>query len=149
MAWFDTLAALETYDEGVAGAITATTGPFWVQDTQFSAMFPLSIGTLASGAVIAPGTLGGTEDNTHTITADEMPTHNHNVAVDGNGDTVDQEAGRFSAPGEMDWSSALEDKVGQTRDAGGSTPMILSNMPPYFGMVWAKRTARAYYTLPP
>jgi hypothetical protein len=39
-----TLTELETYDGGEPGTISDTTGPFWVEDTDFGDKFPLGVG---------------------------------------------------------------------------------------------------------
>jgi hypothetical protein len=47
MLWADTLVALETYDGGSAGAVTATSGPFYEVDSDFTDRIPRGAGTVA------------------------------------------------------------------------------------------------------
>lgn len=46
------LAQLEVFDGGEAGAVTATTGPFWEVDTLWNDKFPLGVGV----TIATPGT---------------------------------------------------------------------------------------------
>jgi hypothetical protein len=91
--WVGALAGLITYDRGAAGAVTAYTGPFWEQDTDFAGVFPLAPGTLASGPVVAVGDTGGEEK--HVLLTAELPIHTHPLNPDGR--EVDQ---HDSTPGD-------------------------------------------------
>lgn len=86
---------------------------------------------LAAGDTYAAGASGG--EATHTLTANEMPSHTHQwkgyVWMKSNGDGNDY---RTPIDGSDVWSSAMV-------SAGGSQPH--NNMPPYLAVYIWKRTA--------
>jgi hypothetical protein len=47
--WLGTLAQLELYDGGEPGTVSASTGPYWVQDTNFTDRIPIGAGTTPVG----------------------------------------------------------------------------------------------------
>jgi len=136
-------ADIDRLDGGSVGAVGSATGPFWEIDTDMSGRFPLGAGTLPSGTAVDSGTTGGSE--TVTLTSDQLPDHSHlftvNKAVNG-----DDAAG----PGEllMAERNIVTIPGGATPDVsvtGGGSGQAHTNMPPYYGVFFLKRTARQYY----
>lgn len=146
-------------------APTATTGSFWERDTAFDFRFPLGIGTSPSvtqpsgevtgSTTVGVGQTGGAEDTEIVLDAENVAPHSHDVTVESTtGDSADSEQGKFSVgDGTFKWRSDLSnDKVGHTREAGGNTdgdpePIEKTNMPPYYGLIFAKSTIRQFYTV--
>lgn len=170
MIWVGLEADLWSYDGGdgtdpSTTAPTATTGAMWSRDTSFDFRFPLGIGTSPSvtqpsgevtgSTTVGVGATGGAEDTEIVIDSDQLPSHSHDVTVESStGDSADSEQGRFTVgDGTFKWRSDLSnDKVGHTREAGGDTdgatqPIERTNMPPFLGVIFAKRTARQFYTV--
>ncbi|MED9821497.1 MAG: hypothetical protein U0J65_05645 [Christensenellales bacterium] len=91
---------------------------------------------LASGDRYAAGATGGEE--THTLTTDEMPRHDHaeTLSIGGAGGSVDQ----YSAHLNTSYNpSADRAYVGNTGTNGANQPH--NNMPPYLTVYIWKRTA--------
>ena len=82
---------------------------------------------LAAGATYAAGTMGG--EATHTLTIDEMPSHNHTY-LKLTGTSSNKDTGTGTAWGE---------ETRNTGNKGGSQPH--NNMPPYLAVYVWKRTA--------
>lgn len=148
-------AGLFSFDGGDGsdpGAVVPTqiTGSFWQADTLFAARMPLGAGTLPSGTVIstAPSSTGGLEKV--SLTAAEMPPHTHDFKVTANnadgGGTGELTGGEFNSPNDGEFN-------GTTASAGGdgATPPVVvahTNMSPYIGVYFIKRTGRIWRTLP-
>lgn len=88
---------------------------------------------LAAGSSYSAGSTGGSA--THTITIDEMPSHNHDLSI-----RLDAPTGSYytspPAAGNGGSESASTWAVGNT---GGGKPF--NNMPPYLAVYMWKRTA--------
>lgn len=168
--WVGSEASLWAYDGGDGNnpgttAPTATTGAMWQRDTAFDFRIPLGIGTSPAvtqpsgastgGTVVAVTNTGGAEDTEIILAANQIPEHRHAIGVEGDGDTADSENGRLrvGAGTEVDWQGeTATTKVGYTRNTGGDSegetqPISKTNMPPYYGVCFAKRTARIYRTI--
>lgn len=144
MLWFDTEANLWSFQGGDGtnpSVVTPTlyTGSFWEVDHTFDARFPIGPGTLPSAAVIAQGSTGGAEDITLDVT--QIPSHSHGKADNSSGywtraDPVG--SGTANVLGGTD--TILSTQTGLT---GGG--LAHSNMGPFLGVFFAKRTIR-YWT---
>lgn len=139
--WVGIAVDLETYDGGSAGAVTATTGPFWEVDTDFAGKVIVGPGTLQpSATVIAVGDTGGVDQVTLVI--NEIPSHGHTIP----NAVVGQIGGGGSAM--IGFSGTGPDiipvgNVATTATGGGQAH---TNMPPYRAAYVTKRTARVYRT---
>lgn len=141
--WKGTLGDLDTKDGGSAGAVTATTGPFWTRDTDFDGKMVVGVGTLQpSGTVKVLGDTGGVDRVTLDTTM--IPSHSH-PSENGN-PFITQGAGmpsEFLVGGAMGANGEDHNVTGLT---GGG--LSHDNMPPYRCVYFIKRTARVYYSLP-
>lgn len=165
MIWTGTEASLWAYDggDGTDPSIsppTDTTGAMWVRDTNFGAddgsipfRLPVGIGknnTTYDGnlaTVIAIGATGGEER--HSLSAGEMPPHQHE-STEADGVTpiypmVNVAGGQdqVTYPGQRTGAANKTDVQG----GSGSPAVVLShqNMPPFLGVIFAKRSARRFY----
>lgn len=154
-----TTTQLETYDGGSSGAVTIYTGPMWEVDSAMSARFPVGVGTFAASGALAVGQtatgsgVSGTDQV--TLTAAQIPSHNHDIAIQVPG-YGGEDGARVAADGGTDSPNItnntsvfpganLDNKVqAQSLNTGGGTAH--NNLPPFFGVYFIKRTARQYYT---
>lgn len=83
---------------------------------------------LAAGNTYAAGTTGG--EATHTLTVDEMPSHNHNLGVK----TASVASGSNYSRLDSSFTSASDDVIADT--GGGQAH---NNMPPYLAVYMWKR----------
>jgi microcystin-dependent protein len=94
---------------------------------------------LGSGATYASGQTGG--ESTHTLTADEMPKHQHAIGYGNNGAYVTlnsgSNTGNYLLPWEANKGYSAADLV--ALEAGGGNPH--NNMPPYLVVNMWKRIA--------
>ena len=147
--WKDTESALWSYDGGdgkdpTSNPPTSVSGAMWVRDTDFDFKFPVGMGTNGTtydgnvATVITPGDTGGEERVTQTL--DQLVPHYHTckkdklVATGGGGTVVLQD----------DTSESL--LTGNTENSIGAGNSA-NNMPPYRGVLFAKRSSRIYITL--
>ena len=150
---------LQTYDGGNTGTASNWSGPMWEVDTEFSARFPVGVGTFAaSGAVVVKGKVTSTAvagEDQHLLTTAEMPTHTHQVAIKtfghggSDGDRVAADGGTSSPTLTNNVSvfpsSTLDPDVDAiAANTGGN--VAHNNLPPFYGVYFIKRTARVYYT---
>jgi len=156
--WVGLEADLVTYDGGEAGAITDTTGSFWVVDHDFDARVPIGPGTFpvdpadpTSGATISVGDTGGKENSLVTLLGANIPSHVHDVSSEKSDETGTSETGRFQvSDGSLIWRTAnTSDKIGHTRATGGdvdgaTTPLTFTNLTPYRGTFVIMRSSRIY-----
>lgn len=147
-------ASIDTLDGGSVGAVGSATGPFWEIDTDLSGKFPLGAGTLPSGTAVDSGTTGGSE--TVTLTSEQLPDHEHlgeayyravagaSSPTDPSGladDTLHENSGHTTNGSYNNFNKAGV----VTTSTVGTTGQAHTNMPPYYGVFFLKRTARQYY----
>lgn len=147
MIWTQTLPTMNTFDGGDASALSAISGPMWEVVTAMGARFPLGAGTLPSTTVIAIGDTGGTEDT--TLTVPNIPAHGHQLWVgssDGAQSGIREALQTCDSPA-SGTSAAYKTNDGShnnyVQNSGSGT--AFSNMPPYFGVSFLRRTARLFY----
>lgn len=166
--WVGIEADLWAYDggDGTDPGSTAPSdaaGAVWEKDSSFDFRVPLGAGTSPSvtqpsgattgSTTVSVGDTGGAEDTEIVLDSTQLPPHKHAVGIDGDGVAADSEYGRFrvGAGTELDWQeSTASAQVGYTRETGGDAdeaqPISKTNMPPYIGVLFAKRTARKFLT---
>jgi len=138
--WAGTTSELQTYDGGEAGAISATTGPFWEVSTAFSGRVPLGVGTLPiSGTPIAVNTTGGLEKV--VLAESELPSHTHPGGIGLLGDNNNDDS---SPPAASNGTAVAGNYQYPTSGATGGG-LAHENMPPYVGIYFIRRSARRYY----
>lgn len=134
--------SIDTYDGGEAGAVSATTGPFWERYAVFDAKIPIGPGTLESGAVVAIGGELGAEK--HTNTMEEIPAHAHSIGQSGGNNTQIVFNGGSGVAGS---GSSYGSKLFNTDSAGGNASdetVAHNNMPPCRAIWFIRRTARLF-----
>ena len=151
---------LLSYDGG-DGTATATsiTGPMWEVDTEFEARFPVGVGAFAaSGAVAVMGKATSTAivgEDQHKLTIPELAAHTHDVAIKvfghggEDGDRSAADGGTTSNTVTNNTTIFPSSTIDPDLDAkavsvGGD--IAHNNLPPFYGVYFIKRTARAYYT---
>ena len=154
--WVGSLVDLKTYDGGADEDVNDFTGPFWEVDEELAAKFPVGVGEFPSGADVAINGIGGSE--TVTLTSDQLPNHEHlgeayYRAVAGPASTSDP-SGLADA--------TLHENSGHTNNASynsfnkagvittsmtGASGQAHTNLPPYYGVYFIKRTGRIYYAI--
>jgi hypothetical protein len=143
--WLGTADAVTTLDGGVAGTATTASGPFWEVVSAFAARFPVGVGTFeASGAVAVSGT-GGTDK--HTLTTAEMPEHTHGPLED-DGETATGICTRLTAgdgrAGSLDSGTNFKQQTTTAAAGGGQAH---TNLPPYVGAYFIRRTVRQFFSI--
>lgn len=127
--------SIATLDGGESGTVSASTGPFWERVTAMDARFPVGPGTTANGTSILIGDTGGADEV--ALTEAQLPSHSHTFNVgatgdDGQGTFIDV---RLDAP-----NTPRQKTTQPTGDDEAHT-----NMPPYRGIWFVRRTGRLYY----
>tara|TARA_Y100000593_G_scaffold59086_1_gene109553 strand:+ start:620 stop:1315 length:696 start_codon:yes stop_codon:yes gene_type:complete len=138
MLWVGSLGDLNTYDGGSAGTASSFSGPFWEQDTAFDARFPVGVGDFAAAVT----NTGGEKDT--TLEEKHLPPHSHSLKYTESGlkDTnaeLDDGEGLFTA--------GSKEANGMVRAGSAQNSESFTNLPPYYGVYFIKRTAREYYTV--
>lgn len=133
------VADIDTYDGGTAGAVTETSGPFWVRDTEFDAKFPVGIGSTANGTAITEANRTGGADEVE-LTEANLPPHTHSLRYA----TRSYRSGSADI-GEGKFSSGGNTADGMVIAGGGQLSAPHNNLPPYYGVYFIKRTGRKYY----
>jgi hypothetical protein len=158
--WFDTAAKLKVYDGGVDEVVglDGATGPFWVEDTAAAAKFLMGAGTLPSTKVVNVLDVGGLETQILTraklpkeklkvllplIGHDTVGTLGQPVAGNDYGSTPRAGIGRALEGTETDLDNRYHPKGETEEELGSDEP--LNMLPPYLGVIFAKRTARQYW----
>jgi len=152
--WYlGTLTDLETFDGGEAGAVGASLGPMWEEDTDFIGRIPLHVGALpTSGTVTALGDTGGLDQV--TLADNNTPPHVHDGIAyirgvsgsltsdpSGESDTFYHEnGGHTTSEADTFHSAGL-----RTTELVGTSGEAFDSMNPYKTGYWIKRTFRVYY----
>lgn len=143
--------SIDTLDGGAVAAVSDTTGPFWEIDTTYEARFPLGVGTLPLSTVsVIVGALGGADEI--TLTPEQLAAHTHPVYPSGRDNDWRHWGPRFD-DGTTDqpaWPGTTGANVSHVfaQNQEGTTDEPHSNMPPYVGTYFLKRTGRIYCTAP-
>lgn len=141
--WYGAEVDIPTLDDGEAGAVSDTSGPFWERFTELDAKFPIGPGTLPSTLVLAKGDDGGEED--HELALPEITPHTHGVEGSGFDDGATPSARKIIIDDEH--NANANNSV--TESAGGTgTPAAVvghNTMPPYRVVWFLRRTARLFY----
>lgn len=156
MIWTTTLPTMTTFDGGDANPVSAISGPMWEEVVSLRAAFPLGAGTLPSGTVVAAGGTGGVE--TVTLGSTNVPAHNHDLWVgssDGTASgvrealqTVDNPHGGTAAKYALSDGVTGHNNYVQSEGGDGSGAAVAhTNMPPYVGVFFLRRTNRLFYTV--
>jgi len=139
--WVGSSVDLQTYDGGSAGAVSATTGPFWEVDTDFEGKVPVGAGTLQpSGAVVGVGDTGGVDEV--ELVTNQIPSHSHSTPNAFSGQIGNGASAMIGFAGTGPEVSPVGN-VSTTSTGGGQAH---TNMPPYSVVLFIKRTARVYRT---
>lgn len=155
MMWMGTEAELWAYDGGdgadpSAVAPTATTGAMWERDTTFNFRIPIGIGTspAPTSTTLNPGDTAGAE--VHTLTQAETPLRSH-FHLDGTpqqagGDIYNWFGRTADGASKAVFQSSIfaGDKSHTSTEEEAGTAH--NNMPPVLACIFAKRTARVYFT---
>jgi len=165
--WFaGTLTELITYDGGSAGAVTATTGPTWVEDTDAQGRSPMSPGTIPGtdpAVVLAQGQSYGSGDHTLTTAEGALGDHIHPVGLCNPAsddayfvltgtNTVPSYTGHYItgdgtvSPGDHTTANIYTLPAGT--DGAGVTSSPFSIVHPVIGWYAIKPTLRQFYTVP-
>jgi hypothetical protein len=147
--------SLDGGDGGDIGTVTQVTGPMWQIISEMAAKFPIGPGTLPGyQAVPVPTTItvgvnGGIEGNSVVVGAANVPPHVHNIACPiSDAAAIDSTTGQFKT--NLQWADGEASTLGgKTRsnipDPLGTKPLEFSNLPPYRGIWFLRKTARLYY----
>jgi len=135
------VADIDTYDGGLAGTATDTSGPFWERDTAMNGLLPIGIGTTANGTVISETEkTGGTDEE--TLIEANLPPHAHDLNYTGRGfESGTAQSGR----GEGGFVAGSDTASGMVVAGPAQTSTPINNLPPYYGVYFIKRTSRIYY----
>lgn len=136
--WVGSEADLETYDGGAAGTANEMAGPFWQIDTAMSAKFPVGVGDFAASVTDT----GGEKDT--TLEEKNLPPHTHDLNYT---ESALKNTNGALNDGEGHFISGAKTVNGMIRAGSGQTSESFTNLPPYYGVYFIKRTVREYYTV--
>ena len=164
-----------TDPSGPGTAPTLVSGAMWIRDTDFDLRFPLGIGTSATiyppettELTVGEGDTGGEERHAltvHPVTGDsENAPHTHFImtntapvvdttSVNANNHATYQTINTGGSTADYHTGgSATAPTFGITSVEGGdpnnsNSAIAHNNMPPYRGVIYAKRSLRKYYTV--
>lgn len=133
--------AVNSLDGGNGNSVSNADGPFWQIETALDARFPVGVGTFDGGDSVTVGGTGGSDEV--TLTTDHLPAHAHNTpySVDGVGGGGAQSPNEGYMANDAPSGTPRADQV--SSETGGGQPH--TNLPPYYGVYFLKRTARIYY----
>ena len=144
MIWDDSEDALWEFDGGHGNpdaGVSDVSGPMWIRNTNFDFKFPFGMGTntvkydTSDYTTIAQGATGGEERVLQTL--DTLVAHAHPCKKDNLGTGV----GGTSV---LQDDTSVSTAVGNTENQGGG--LSANNMPPYRGVLFARRSSRIFYT---
>lgn len=148
MIWVGSESELWSFDGGdgtdpSSVAPTATTGAMWERDTAFDFRFPLGAGTSPKPTTVSVGDTGGAEEI--ELAAGQMPEHTHTVdandyIADSYGGSGGFTVGNIEPEGTL---PIITTSAAGGDGSGGVDPV--NKMPPYYGVYFAKRTARQFF----
>ena len=136
--WVGSEVELETYDGGESGTAKDMAGPFWTVDTDMSARFPVGVGDFAAAV---KGT-GGEKDT--TLEEKNLPPHVHDLKYT---ESPLKNTGGAQNAGEGHFTSGSKIVNGMITAGSSQTSESFTNLPPYYGVYFIKRTSRVYYTV--
>lgn len=133
--WTGTTTELLTYEGGVDVGVSDHTGPFWEVDTALSDRFLIGVGDTASAAT----STGGEKDT--TLEEKNLPPHTHDLNY-----TERAYANGSQHTGEGSFIAGAKTVNGMITAGSGQKSESFTNLPPYYGVYFIKRTNRKYYT---
>jgi hypothetical protein len=136
--WVGSEVELETYDGGESGTAKDMAGPFWTVDTDMSARFPVGVGDFAA----AEKATGGEKDT--TLEEKNLPPHVHDLKYT---ESPLKNTGGAQNAGEGHFTSGSKIVNGMITAGSSQTSESFTNLPPYYGVYFIKRTSRVYYTV--
>lgn len=141
---------IDAYDGGAAGAVTATSGPFWAIDTAYDGRSPMSPGVIAASNPAK--TLGYGEDfgeGAHAMTAQEVAAHTHPLTGDAqivNGDNLKTVLTGSGGAGLMvGLTGTAQPDISILNNKFTTTQQAMPVVHPVRGMSCIVRTARLFY----
>lgn len=142
-------ALVDLFDEGEAGAVSLTTGPFWAIDSTFEGRVPIGAGAVpGSDPAVNLSVAAQTGAGSHELTQNELPSQiNLSTELFGHRFNPENLAPLALAPrgsgGSYNTTPATETTTFQFTNADGNTPISL--LPPVTARYIIKRTGRLYY----
>ena len=128
--WVGNTTELATYDGG-----NASDGAMWEVDTALQDRFPIGVGDTAA----APKAEGGEKDT--TLEEKNLPPHSHDL-----NHTERAYANGSQHTGEGSFIAGAKTVTGMITAGSGQKSESFTNLPPYYGVYFIKRTNRKYYT---
>src|SRR3990167_6645500 len=149
--WTGTLTDLITYDVGSAGAVAASSGPMWEEDTDFQGRSPMGPGAIPTSDPAKVLTIGENYgEGAHTLTLAQLPSTvtitaptNQLFVMSPTGNGITQEAG-------ADWNPSysfnpLQPTLESSLDSTLGSYQAHQTVHPVRGIYCLKRTARLNY----
>lgn len=132
---------------------TDTAGAMWEVVASMAGRMPIGVGAVPSDGTsprtLSIGNTGG--EGRHSLAEDEMPPHTHDFTViaqnSGGSNSGALTGGENNNPNDGQFDGTTESTGGDTQ----TPPVVVphENLPPYYTVYFAKRTARKYYVLAP
>lgn len=166
LIWVGSSGDLDTADGGTAGAVTATTGPFWSLDASFDGRALIGAGTIPGTSPARTLTVNGTSDSSgdagswvREITRALLPNErlklfaNTQVGEPLTDIDADGIAARYADVDSEKQSYRISKASAYTDPTVGNTDALgqgqsFVQAPPFIGIYLAKRTARVWKTRP-
>lgn len=165
--WVGDVTQLVSYDGGSAGAVTPTTGPMWIEDSDAQGRVPMSPGlipgTTTPAKTLTVGEQYGSGEHTLTEAEGSVGAHIHLTgksdptaaaaafAKNGSAVTVPTYSGYYiggNAPQPFSETTADMTTLPSGVDGKGVTPTPFSIVQPVIGIYVIKPSGRLYYTVP-
>lgn len=129
--WVGSASDLATYDGG-----NVADGPMWEIDTELQDRFPIGVGD----TVASVQGKGGEKDT--TLEEKNLPPHSHDLNY-----TDRAYANGSQHTGEGSFIAGPRTVNGMVTAGSGQKSESFTNLPPYYGVYFIKRTSRKYYTV--